>query len=282
MPLGVLCVTILDRILQTKRRELAAAERRRPLGEVRRAAENALPARDFHAAVVGSASQVRLIAEVKKASPSAGLIVPDFDPVRIARTYYECGAAAISVLTDEAYFHGKLEHIRQVRDAVPLPVLRKDFLIDEYQVYETRAAGGDAVLLIAEVLDVARIAAFRSTARALGMGVLVEVHSATSLAAVLSELGPPGRDHYVLGINNRDLAVQQTDIRTTERLAKRLPPGVPFVSESGIAQRSDVLTVQAAGACAILVGETLLRAGDIGAKIAELLGSDAVTPPARS
>ena len=275
-------MTILDRILETKREEVVAAKLRRPLDALRRDADRLPPARDFHAAVIGDGSGIRLIAEVKKASPSAGLIVRDFDPVAIARKYHECGAAALSVLTDETYFQGRLEYIEQVRRDVPLPVLRKDFIVDEYQVFQSRAAGADAILLIAEVLDTKRIAAFRSIARELGLGVLVEVHSAEDLAGVLAELGPPSRDRYLLGINNRDLKAQRTDLATSVRLAATLPKGVPFVSESGIGQRSDVIALQEIGACAILVGESLLKANDIGAKIAELMGTTPVTRPVRS
>lgn len=272
-------MTILDRILETKRGEVAAAKRRRPLDALRRDVGRSPPPRDFHSAVVGDGSGVRLIAEVKKASPSAGVIVRDFDPVAIARTYHRCGATALSVLTDETYFQGRLDFIARVRGEIPLPVLRKDFIVDEYQVVESRAAGADAILLIAEILSAKQIGTFRSAARALGLGVLVEVHSEETLAAVLSELGPPGREGYILGINNRDLKAQRTDVATTARLAATLPRGVPFVSESGIRRRSDVVALQAMGTCAILVGESLLKAKDIGAKIAELMGTTPVNPP---
>jgi len=275
-------VTILDRILETKRGEVAAAKQRRPLDVLRRDADRSSPPRDFHAAVFGDGSGIRLIAEVKKASPSAGLLVRDFDPVAIARKYQECGAAALSVLTDETYFQGRLDYIAQVRDDVPLPVLRKDFIVDEYQIFESRAAGADAILLIAEVLDAKAIGSFRSIARGLGLGVLVEVHSSATLAGVLAGIGPPSSDRYILGINNRDLKAQRTDVTTTARLASTLPKGVPFISESGIGQRSDVVALQEAGACAILVGESLLKANDIGAKIAELMGTTPVTRPVRS
>ncbi len=266
-------MTILDHIVESKRKEVAAAKQRRPVEELKAAVERVDPARDFKAAVLApSPCGVQLIAEIKKSSPSAGLIVADFDAARIARTYFDHGAAALSVLTDETYFQGRLDFILQVKQAVPLPVLRKDFLIEEYQVYESRVAGADAVLLIAEVLMAHRIAQLAPIARRLGMAVLIEVHSEQSLSAVLDTLGPPGADCYLLGINNRDLTAQQTDLSTTTRLASRLPAGAPFVAESGIATRRDVLAAQRAGACAILVGESLLRSKNVGQQIDTLLG----------
>lgn len=266
-------MTILDRIVKTKRTEVAAAKARRPLPEVQAAAERADPPRDFHLAVMGAADdEVRLIAEIKKSSPSAGLIAADFDPVRIAQTYADHGAAAISVLTDETYFDGRLEFIDRVKRAVALPVLRKDFMIDEYQIYESRAAGADAVLLIAEILDAKRLAGFAATARQLGMAVLVESHNEENLTIVLDALGTPATGGYLLGINNRDLTLQRTDLSTMSALAKHLPGATRFVAESGIATREDVLTAARAGAGAVLVGESLLRAPDIGAKVDELLG----------
>ncbi len=266
-------MTILDRIVETKRKELEVARSRRPVGVLRAIIERSGPPRDFRAAVsVASPHGIHLIAEIKKASPSAGLIVADFDPVRIARTYFDHGASALSVLTDETYFQGRLEFVRQVREAVPLPVLRKDFLIDEYQVYESRAASADAVLLIAEALRADRIAEMTSLAHELGLAVLVEVHTEQKLSGVLDALGPPEKGRYLLGINNRDLATQRSDVSTVRRLAARLPEGMPFVAESGIATRDDVLEARSAGASAVLVGESLLRADDIGARIDELLG----------
>lgn len=267
-------MTILDRILETKRKEIAEAKQHRPIALLQAAIEKAAPPRDFYSAVTArSPSGVRLIAEIKKASPSAGLIVADFDPVGIARTYAAHGAAALSILTDETYFQGRLEFIEQVKKAVALPVLRKDFIIDEYQVYESRAAGADAVLLIAAAFsDFTALRRLVETAQRLPMTVLVEVHNDMELRAVLETLGPPGPEDYLLGINNRDLHTQRTDLATTTCLAAMLPAGTPFVSESGIATRSDVLLVERAGACAILVGESLLKAENIGRQIDSLLG----------
>lgn len=260
-------MTILDRIIETKRAEVAAAKLQRPIEGLRDDLEHVSPPRDWLSAVTASGRQIHLIAEIKKSSPSAGLIVADFDVVRIARTYAEHGAAALSVVTDESYFQGRLEFIAEVKQAVPLPVLRKDFLIDVYQVYEARAADADAILLIAEVLDATSLAELADVARSLGLGVLVETHTERNLSAVLDTLGPPGPGGYVLGINNRDLTAQRTDLSIMTTLAKQLPAGTRFVAESGIATPADVLAAQHAGACAVLVGESLLRANDIGAQI---------------
>lgn len=265
-------MTILDQIVNSKRGEVERSKVARPLNVVRRAAEQADPPRDFAPAVVSPhAGGVNLIAEIKKASPSAGVIVPDFDPVNIARTYERAGASAISVLTDEPYFDGRLEYVAQVKQAVGLPVLRKDFIIDEYQVFESRAGAADCILLIAEVLDLDQIAQCHALARDLGLAVLIEVHTEANLDKVLARLGPPRSDRYLLGINNRDLSVQRTDLSTCERLGAKLPPGAGFVAESGIATREDVERIRAAGAHAMLVGESLLRADDITARIRELL-----------
>ena len=266
-------MTILDRIVETKRDEVAEAKGRRPLDEVCEAAGCAAPPRPFAQAVAASTSGgIQLIAEIKKSSPSAGLIVKNFDPVAIAQIYHAHGAAALSVLTDETYFDGRLRFIEDVKQVVPLPVLRKDFIVDKYQIHESRAAGADAILLIAEVLEGSQIVDFTAAARNLGMAVLVEVHSEETLTSVLDALGPPSIDRYLLGINNRDLSAQVTDLSTMKELSQLIPDGLPFVAESGIATRADVETARQTGACAILVGEAILRADDIGAKIDTLLG----------
>lgn len=275
--------TILERIIETKRGEVAKARARVPMAELETSISALQPTRDFFAAVVEGKDHAKsvtgdriirrhpqLIAEIKKASPSAGLIRPNFDPVAIALSYFRAGASALSVLTDETYFHGRLEYIRAVKDAVPLPVLRKDFIIDEYQIVESRIAGADAILLIAEAIGVKTVAAWLPTCLRLGLGVLVEVHEEASLAELFNEVGPPYRDHYLLGINNRDLATQKTDLDTTSRLARLIPSGTPFVSESGIRTKDDVRSVRNAGAVAILVGESLLRAHDVSSGICEL------------
>lgn len=268
-------MTILDRIVEAKRREVAAARAAVPLERVVAAAREADPPRDFCGALsVPAPHGFHLIAEVKKASPSAGVIRADFDPVAIARIYHEAGASALSVLTDETYFQGCLEHLVQVRRAVPLPVLRKDFTIDEYQIYEARRHGADAVLLIAEMLDVDNICRWADLAAELGMSALIEVHGPECLDAVIEavDFGAPPR--HLLGINNRDLTAQQTDVAHTAGLAARLTRGVPLVSESGIKTRADVEQVVRAGVSAILVGESLLRADDPARKIRELFGTE--------
>lgn len=267
--------TILDAIVETKHRELAAKTAVRPQTELQEQVRHVEPPRDFFSAVATDSPQgIRLIAEVKKASPSAGVMIEDFDPVEIASTYCAHGADAISVLTDETYFQGRIEFISQIKTAVPLPVLRKDFLVDEYQVWESRAYDADAILLIAEILKSDLLVRLRHVAAELHMTTLVEVHTAENLERVIDILGLPGRNRYVLGINNRDLAVQKTDLRTTERLASRLPAGTPFVTESGIGTRDDVLTVQRGGASAMLVGESILKSPNYGVKIRELLGTE--------
>jgi indole-3-glycerol phosphate synthase len=258
-------LTILEQIAATKRTEVAAARRRMPIEELEAQAFEAPPVRDFRASLEGP-GPIRLIAEVKKASPSAGVIREDFDPVAIARTYQSHGAHAISVLTDVKYFQGHLSYLARVRAGVVLPVLRKDFVIDPYQVVEARMAGADAVLLIAEILDDQQLVDLQAHAKRLGMRTLVEFHDPANLDRVVAS----GAD--TIGINNRDLHRFATDLETTLRLRDQIPPGVVVVSESGIRTHQDVERLQAAGIDAILVGETLMRAPDIGPAVAELLG----------
>jgi indole-3-glycerol phosphate synthase len=223
------------------------------------------PVRDFRA-VLDKPSQIRVIAEVKKASPSAGILRADFDPVAIARTYAAHGAAAISVLTDVPFFQGHLSYLTAIRDAVGPPLLRKDFILDRYQLLEARVAGADAVLLIAEILSDAELAGLQGEAAELGLQTLVELHDAENLNRVLDS------GARLVGINNRDLRTFTTRLEHTLELASRCPADCCLVSESGIRTRQDVLRLQAAGVKGILVGETLMRAGDIGAKVAELAG----------
>ncbi len=265
---------ILDDILQTKRGEVARARARRPLHELRASLKDAPPPRDFHAALaVPPVGKAHLIAEIKRKSPSAGLIRPDLDPPGMARIYHQAGASALSVLTDEVYFDGRLQYLEQVKEVVPLPVLRKDFIIDAYQVYESRCAGADAILLIGEVLDVARMRDFLELSHDLGMTTLLEVHEAQTLAAVQEVIGLPCGRRCLLGINNRNLKIQQTDLGTTTALSALVPKDLILVSESGIQTPADVDRVVRAGARALLIGETLLKAPDIGAKARELLGT---------
>jgi indole-3-glycerol phosphate synthase len=257
--------TILDQIVQSKRREVEAAQRRMPLEELEAQAAEAPPVRDFRAALAGP-GPIRLIAEVKKASPSAGVIRADFEPISIARAYQAHGAACLSVLTDAPYFRGHLSYLARIRAAVVVPLLRKDFLIDEYQVVEARMAGADAVLLIAEILDDAALAALLARARSLGMAALVELHDEANLDRVLAA----GAD--LVGINNRDLRRFVTDLAQTLRLRDRIPPEVVLVSESGISTRADVERLERAGVSAVLVGESLMRQPDVGLAVERLLG----------
>lgn len=265
---------ILDEILAVKRTDVAAAMQRRPLGDVQKAAADTPRPRNFYAAIAAAPPRgIHLIAEVKKASPSAGLIRGDFDPAGVARIYHAAGASAISCLTDERFFEGRLEFIQQIRQVVPLPVLRKDFIIDEYQIYESRAAGADAILLIAEILTPQQILDWMILAGELNLTVLLEVHEADTLMRVRSVIGFPHRRYSLLGINNRDLKTQTIDLATTTRLAELAEEGTMVVSESGVKTREDVLRLQRAGASAILIGETLMRSPDIAAKVEELFGS---------
>ena len=257
-------MTILDEIVASKQREVAAARQRLPLEELLEH-RPALPGRNFRAALARPGA-IRLIAEIKKASPSAQVIMPQFDPVGIARIYQEHHATCLSVLTDTPFFQGHIEDLTRVSAAVEIPVLRKDFMIDEYQVVEARAAGADAILLIAEILDDALLDRLLKRARDLGMSVLVEFHNEANLARVLAS----GAD--LVGINNRDLRDFHTDLEHTLRLRDQIPPEVTVVSESGIRTRRDVERLEAAGISAILVGESLLRADNIGLAVDRLLG----------
>jgi indole-3-glycerol phosphate synthase len=257
--------TILDKIVATKRREIAACRERIPLAELEQKLARAPAPRDFFAAV-SEPGAVRLIAEVKKASPSAGVIRENFDPVSIARIYEEHGAACISVLTDEPYFQGRLEYLTQVRAAVSLSVLRKDFILDSYQLVEARAAGADAVLLIAECLDDCQLRKLHNEAVELGMTPLVELYEPENLQRVLDA------GATLVGVNNRDLRSFKVDLEHTIRLRQRIPDECVLVSESGIKSKADVDRLQAAGVQAILVGESLMREADIGAAVDRLLG----------
>ena len=264
---------VLDEILAHKRVEVEEARRACPVETLKSQPGFLLPPRNFYGAVtVPRRARPNLIAEIKRASPSAGVLRTDFDPVAIARQYEQGGAQALSVLTAARSFGGRLEHIAQVKAAVGLPVLRKDFLADPYQVYESRAAGADAVLFIAEALALPQIVELVTLARSLQMWVLLEVHTAERLEEVLEILREPLRTGVLLGINNRDLGTQRVDLATTEALAGRIPAAVPIVAESGIKSRRDVERMHAAGARALLVGEALLRSGDVGVTIRELLG----------
>lgn len=256
--------TILDRILAHKLDEVAAAQQARPLPQVIAMAQAAPPARPFAAAL--RRSTVALIAEVKRASPSKGLLVADFDPAAVGAVYAAGGAACISVLTDERFFQGSLACLQDVRAVVQVPVLRKDFMLAPYQVYEARAAGADAVLLIAAALADRALADLHTLALELGLAALVEVHDAGELERAL-KLGA-----RLIGVNNRDLKTFRVDMETTARLAALVPAEVTLVAESGIASAEDVRRMGAVGADAVLVGEALMKAADMAAAVRAFSG----------
>ena len=229
--------------------------------------------RNFYKAVTKKNPRgLNVISEVKKASPSAGLIRQDFDPVEIARTYQSCGADAISVLTDEKYFQGKLEFVTRIKNAVDVPVLRKDFFIDQYQIYQARAAGADAILLIAEALLPADLMDLLILASKLTMTAIIEVHNADSLLMIRSLKGFPLEHYSVIGINNRDLTTMTVDINTTSRLAELVDDTKDLIAESGIKTRQDVEKLIGVGVGAVLIGETLCRSESIEQKFVELFG----------
>lgn len=257
--------TILDKIVAVKREEIAAAQARTPPAELRARLADAPPVRDFFAPLAAP-GPIRLIAEVKKASPSAGVIRADFDPVALARTYEAHGASCVSVLTDVQFFQGSLAYLQAVREAIGIPVLRKDFLVDRYQLFEARAAGADAVLLIAECLDDCQLRALHNEALELGMTPLVELYDPDNLPRVV-EAGAK-----LIGVNNRDLRTFVVDLEHTLRLKAAAPPDCVFVGESGIRTRADVERLEAAGVDAMLVGESLMREPDVGAAVDRLLG----------
>jgi indole-3-glycerol phosphate synthase len=268
-----LLANVLDQIIADKREEVRRRQSQTPLEALQERIAGLPRCRNFYKAVTKPNRRgINVIAEVKKASPSAGLIRKDFDPVAVARTYEECGADAISVLTDEKHFQGRLEYVDQVKQAVSLPVLRKDFIIDAWQVYESRAAGADAILLIAEALEPGNLMDLMIAAGELGLTILLEVHDLDSLLAVRSLIGFPKRGYSVLGINNRDLTTMQVDLRTTGRLASLLDESAELVSESGIKTRADVEKLKSMGVRAVLIGQTLCEQPDIAGKFAELFG----------
>lgn len=268
---------ILSRILEHKKAELRRKQSRGYLAEMRRRiTDRGRPLGFIQALEAGSSSTApALIAEVKKASPSQGLMRAEFqdrfDPVTIASRYRDHGASAISVLTDRDFFQGSLEYLSDVKETVKIPALNKEFMVEDIQFYEARAYGADCVLLIAAALDRVQLEDFFTLAHELSLEVLIEVHNERELDTVLERV-PQAR---LIGINNRDLKTFSTDLGVTERLAKRMPTDKLIVSESGIHKRDDVVRVMEAGARAMLIGESLLRAASIESKIQELLGSSA-------
>jgi indole-3-glycerol phosphate synthase len=257
-------VSILDEIVAHKRQELERRRHEVPRSELERAAAARPAPRDLGRALTPEPGGVRLLAEVKKASPSRGVLAERFDPLGLADVYAANGAAALSVLTDEKYFQGSLEFLTAIRERVSVPILRKDFTLDEYHLWEARAAGADAVLLIVSILDAGQLRDLRQAAEGLGLSALVEAHTGPEIARAV-EAGA-----RIVGINNRDLATFETRIETTLELLPLVPPGRVAVSESGFFTAEQVRTVVAAGAHAVLVGEGLVRAPDVAAKVREL------------
>ncbi len=254
---------ILDEIVAHKKLELESAKRATPLAALKERMARARIPRGFEHALT-QPKDISLIAEIKKASPSAGVIRNGFDPVEIGRIYERSGAAAISVLTDEHFFGGHLASLDKVRSAVTVPVLRKDFIIDEYQLYESSAFGADAVLLIVAILSDQELKDFLALLNELGMGALVEVHTHQERDRAL------GAGARIIGINNRDLRTFEVDLATTMQLASDLPQGIPCVSESGIKTHEDIQRLREAGVDAALIGTAFMAAEDISAKIEEL------------
>ncbi len=258
---------ILDKILATKRTEIVTDQQQVPLGELKRQVVDVEPVRGFaaklrQARVDGTA----IIAEVKKGSPSKGIIRADFDPVAIASSYERGGASCLSVLTDEQYFYGSLDYLQQIRDVVNLPLLRKDFIIDPYQVYQARVAGADAILLIVSALEDQQILELAQLATELQLDTLLEVHDGAELERAL--VLPVD----LIGINNRNLQTFETDLGVTEQLAGKIPANQVAIAESGIHSLADIVRLRQSGAGAFLIGESMMREGDVEGKLRELLG----------
>jgi indole-3-glycerol phosphate synthase len=258
---------ILEKIVEAKRKEVATLKGMMPLSWLEATVRDLPPARDFKKAI--SRPTCSIIAEVKRRSPSTGIIREAFDPVQIAALYQDNGAVAISIITDEAFFEGKGHFLSDIKDIIDLPLLRKDFIIDPYQIYETKFLGGDALLLIASLLEAGELREYILLTEKLGLAPLVEVHTREELNKALAV----GTD--IIGINNRDLKTFSTDLKTTLELAPAVPSDKTVVTESGIATRGDIEQLMEAGIHCFLVGEALMRAEDIGGKLRELLGTGA-------
>ncbi len=260
-------MTILDDIIAQTRTTIERDRNRVPTARLESMLADLPPTRDFHAALAAT-DEVRLIAEVKKASPSAGLIRAEFDPASIAVAYRDGGAACISVLTDEPFFQGSLEYVKQVRAAVDLPILRKDFIVDRYQLLQARVVGADCVLLIAECLNASEMKRLHDEAAELGLQTLIELYEPSNLDAVLAT------GTNLVGVNNRDLRTFKTSLLHTLNLRPSIPADRLLVGESGIRTHEDVLMLGRGGVKAVLVGESLMRQEDISAATAKLLGRD--------
>jgi indole-3-glycerol phosphate synthase len=257
---------ILDQIVAVKREEIASLKESTPLARLQEAINDLPPTRDFRQAI--SYRPCAIIAELKRSSPSKGRIRKDFDPVQIASVYQEYGAQAVSILTDEQFFEGKGDYLTAIKKTIALPLLRKDFIIDPYQIYETRALGGDALLLIAAILEQGQLREYIRLAGQLGLAPLVEVHTKQELTKALAASAE------IIGINNRDLQTFSTDLKRTLELAPLIPKGKIVVAESGITTKKDIELLMQAGVHCFLIGEALMRADDIGGKLRELLGPE--------
>lgn len=255
---------ILDEIVEKRKIQLEREKAAADIETVKKAAERLDRQCISFKNALAKPDRLSVISEVKKASPSKGLIQPNFDPVKIAKEYETCGADAVSCLTEEHYFQGSSEYFKAIRQAIGLPMIRKDFIIDEYQIYEARLMGADAILLIAAVLDDEKLKRFGDTAHSLGLDILAETHDESELERVLA------LDFDIIGINNRNLKTFEVTLETTARLAGMIPEGKVIVSESGIKDNTDMKTVRSYGADAVLIGETLMRSGNIGATLTAL------------
>ena len=255
---------IISKIIEEKRRVIEEAKRVRPMDELIKEAKNACVKSSFRKNV-SRPHHINLIAEIKKTSPSKGILRGDFNPSKIAVTYQASGASAISVLTDERFFEGKLEYIKKIKESVSLPVLRKDFIIDEYQIYETAVAGADALLLITELLSSNEIVGFHELATSLGLDVLTEVHNEEDVEKAIAA------DASIIGINNRDLHTFRVDLSVTQKLIRLLPQNKIKVAESGIRSHEDVMFLKSLGVNAVLIGEAFMEAQDIASKVREIM-----------
>ncbi len=257
---------ILDAIIENKKIEVEKSKGRRSIESLISGIGNMRPPRDFYKAIDPGA-RLRIIAEIKKASPSKGVLREEFDPVKIALGYAKSGASALSILTDEKFFMGSLEYLSAVREAVDIPLLRKDFIIDPYQVYESRLYGADALLLIVSALGQDSLAELLALTRSLGMNAVVEVHDEIELGRALDA------GSGIIGINNRDLRTFEVDLGVSERLARMLPGGVIAIAESGISSGADIKRLRAEGVHVFLIGETFMKAPDPGAELKNLISS---------
>jgi indole-3-glycerol phosphate synthase len=263
-------ITLTD-ILKVKRQEVNAARNTIPMESLREAIQGLPPCRDFYRTTLNQNPRgLNVIAEIKKASPSSGLIRPDFDPITLAKTYQQAGANALSVLTDETFFQGQLEQIAQIKEVVDLPILRKDFIVDPYQIFQSRIAGADAILLIAEALDIEELKDLLDLAHSLSLTTLLEIHDRDSLLNVQNHIDDFAQKHCLLGINNRNLKTMQVDIAHSLNMIPDIRDKNGIISESGIKTRQHIQQLTDAGFNALLIGETLMRQQDLAKAFAEL------------